>query len=189
MLWGILKSCGVPSRPPSLMVPVDGVELTGGRRRILSQGTMDTIAQSHRNRLNGRAVLFRELRRKTVSALRVDKEAYVRGICEGVEHHLWTGDSRLAYRGIRALRSSKPIPLSTADSSQGPVLLSNGNFVCALRVTFIVRFLYINNNGTVPHSTRLPLPTCFWLKAWAEPPSPQIEAPLQGRAWDISSSQ
>ena len=30
-----------------------------------------------------RTELFRELRRKTVRALRVDKEAYVRGICEG----------------------------------------------------------------------------------------------------------
>ena len=31
-----------------------------------------------------------------------------------------------------------------------------------------------NNNGTIPDSTRSPVPTCFWLKAWAEPPSPQI---------------
>ena len=31
-----------------------------------------------------------------------------------------------------------------------------------------------NNNGTIPDSTRSTLPTCFWLKAWAEPPSPQI---------------
>ena len=46
-----------------------------------------------------------------------------------------------------------------------------------------------NNNGTVPHSTRSPLPTCFWLKAWAEPPSPQIETPLRGKAWDVASSQ
>ena len=33
---GVLKSCGVPSRPPSLMLPVDVLELTGGQRRILS---------------------------------------------------------------------------------------------------------------------------------------------------------
>ena len=33
---GNLKSCGVPSRAPSLMLPVDVLELTGGRRRILS---------------------------------------------------------------------------------------------------------------------------------------------------------
>ena len=30
VLWEILKSCGVPSRPPSLMLPVDVFELTGG---------------------------------------------------------------------------------------------------------------------------------------------------------------
>ena len=28
ILWGILKSCGVPSRPSSLMLPVDVLELT-----------------------------------------------------------------------------------------------------------------------------------------------------------------
>ena len=50
------------------------------KKNFVSQGTMDTIAQSCRARLNGRAELFRELRRKTVHALRVDKEAYVRGL-------------------------------------------------------------------------------------------------------------
>ena len=30
VLWGILKSCGVPSRPPSLMLLVDVLELTVG---------------------------------------------------------------------------------------------------------------------------------------------------------------
>ena len=84
------------------------------KKNFVSQGTLDTIEQSRRARLNGRAELFRELRHKTVRALRVDKEAHVQGICEGVEHHLWTGDSRPAYRGIHALHSSKPIPRSTA---------------------------------------------------------------------------
>ncbi len=84
------------------------------KKNFVSQGTLDTIDQSRRARLNGRAELFRELRYKTVRVPRVDKEAYVRGICEGVEHHLWTGDSRPAYRGIRALCSSKPIPRCTA---------------------------------------------------------------------------
>ena len=32
----ILKSCGVPSRPPSLMLPVDVFKLTGRRRTIVS---------------------------------------------------------------------------------------------------------------------------------------------------------
>ena len=57
------------------------------------------------------------------------------------------------------------------------------------QVLYINYYYYNNNSGTVPHSTRSPLPTCFWLKAWAEPPSPQIEAPPRGRAWNISSSQ
>ena len=50
---------------------------------------LDSIDQIRRARLNGRAELFRELKHKTECALRVDKEAYVQGICEGVEHHLW----------------------------------------------------------------------------------------------------
>ena len=43
----------------------------------------------------------------------------MRGICEGVEHHLWSNDSRPAYRGICALRSSKPIPWCTAVRAEG----------------------------------------------------------------------
>ena len=48
------------------------------KKNFVSQGTLDTIDQSRRTRLNGRTELFRELRRKTVRALRVDKEP----ICE-----------------------------------------------------------------------------------------------------------
>ena len=47
------------------------------KQNFVSQGTLDTIDQRHRARLNGRAELFRELRSKTVRALRVDKEADV----------------------------------------------------------------------------------------------------------------
>ena len=60
----------------------------------------------------------------------------MRGICEGVEHHLWSSDSCPAYRGIRALRCSKPIPRCTAvraesgglltEESTGVVTLSEG---------------------------------------------------------------
>ena len=39
---------------------------SGAKKNFVAQGTMDTIDQSHRARLNGRAKLFRELRRKTV---------------------------------------------------------------------------------------------------------------------------
>ena len=47
------------------------------KKNFVSQGTLDTIDQSRRARLIGRAELFRELRRKTACALKVDKEAYV----------------------------------------------------------------------------------------------------------------
>jgi len=54
----------------------------------------------------------------------VDKEPDVRGICEGVEHHLWSSDSHHAYRGIHALRSSKPVPLCPAVRVEGCWLLT-----------------------------------------------------------------
>ena len=66
------------------------------KKNFLSHETLNTIDQSCSARLNGIAELFRELRRKTVHALRVDNEAYVRGTFEGVEHHLWSSDSHPA---------------------------------------------------------------------------------------------
>ena len=77
VLRGILKSCGVPSRPPSLMLPLDVLELTEGRRRILSLKGHWIPLTSRRAGLKGRTELFREMRYKTVRALRVDKEAHV----------------------------------------------------------------------------------------------------------------
>ena len=47
------------------------------KKNFVSQGTLDTIEQSHRARLNGRAELFRELSHKTARALWVDKEVDV----------------------------------------------------------------------------------------------------------------
>ena len=64
---------------------------------------------SRRARFNGRGELFRELRHKTVLSPKADKEAYVQGMSEGVEHHLWSSDSLAAYRGNHALHSSKPV--------------------------------------------------------------------------------
>ena len=55
----------------------------------------------------------------------------MRGICEGVEHHLWSSDSRPAYRGICALRSSKPIPWCTAVRVEGDGLLTEESEVKA----------------------------------------------------------
>ena len=49
------------------------------KKNFVSQGTLDTIDQSRRARLNGRTELFRELRRKTVRALGPMCEESVRG--------------------------------------------------------------------------------------------------------------
>ena len=111
------------------------------KKNFVSQGTLDSIDQSRRARLNDRAELFRELRRKTVCALRVDKEAYVRGICEGEKNHLWSSDSLPAYRGIHALRSSKPIPRWTAVRAEGGGLFTEESEVKA-RWTSYFEWLY-----------------------------------------------
>ncbi len=92
---------------------------------------LDTIDQSHRARFNSRAELFIELRHKTVRALRVDKEANVRGFCEGVEHHLWSSDSHPACRGIHALRSPKSDPRCAAVRAKGGGLLTEESEVKA----------------------------------------------------------
>uniref|UniRef100_UPI00358E9E4B V-type proton ATPase subunit H-like n=1 Tax=Myxine glutinosa TaxID=7769 RepID=UPI00358E9E4B len=101
------------------------------KKNFVFQETLDIINLSRRARLDGRVELFRELRRKTVRSLRVYKEAYVRGICERVEHQLWTYDSHPACRGIRALRSSKPVPRCTAVRAEGGGLLAEGSEVKA----------------------------------------------------------
>ena len=103
-IWGGLGALGKPEELWSVLKTTI-LDVAGGclahrrvKKNFVSQGTLDTIDQSCRIRLNGRAELFRVLRHKTVRALKVDKEACVRGICEGVEHHLWSSDSRPAYR-------------------------------------------------------------------------------------------
>ena len=48
----------------------------------------------------------------------------MRGICEVVEHLLWTSDSHPSYRGIQALRFSKPVPRCTTDRVEGGGLLT-----------------------------------------------------------------
>ena len=53
----------------------------------------------------------------------VDEVDDMRGICEGVEHHLRSSDSRPAYRGVCTLCFSKPIPWCTAVSTEGDGLL------------------------------------------------------------------
>ena len=55
----------------------------------------------------------------------------MRGICEGLEHHLWSSDSRPAYRGIHTLRSSKLVPRCTAVRAEGGRLLTEESAVKA----------------------------------------------------------
>ena len=55
----------------------------------------------------------------------------MRGIWEGVEHHLWSSDSLSAFRGIHALRSSKPFPRCTAVRVEGGGLLTEESEVKA----------------------------------------------------------
>ena len=51
--------------------------------------------------------------------------------CEGVEHHLWSSDSRPACRGIHTLCSSKPVPRCTAVRAEGGGLLTEESEVKA----------------------------------------------------------
>ena len=71
--------------------------------------------------------------------LRVDKEADVRGMCEGVEHHLWSSDSCPAYKGIRTLHYSKPVPQCTAFTVEGGGLLTEEFDVKAFWASFFER--------------------------------------------------
>ena len=59
------------------MLLVDVLELTIGRRRILSLKGHQIPLTSLRARLNGRAEMLRVLRHKTARALMVDEEVYV----------------------------------------------------------------------------------------------------------------
>ena len=55
----------------------------------------------------------------------------MQGICERVEHHLWSSDSRPTYREIHSLHSSKPIPQCTAVRAKGGGLLTEESKVKA----------------------------------------------------------
>ena len=55
----------------------------------------------------------------------------MRGICEGVEYHLWLSDSHPLCRGIWAMRSSKHILRWTAVRAEGGELLTEESEVKA----------------------------------------------------------
>ena len=87
MLSGDLGGLGVSGDPAELWSTFKTTifDVAGGylgthrqvKKNFVSQGTLDTMDQS-KVRLNGRAELFRDLKRKTVRALRADK----RPMCE-----------------------------------------------------------------------------------------------------------
>ena len=60
----------------------------------------------------------------------------MRGIIEGVEHHLWSSDSCPAYRRIHALHSSKPIPWCTAVRAEDGGILTERSGVKARRAGY-----------------------------------------------------
>ena len=60
---------------------------------------------------------------------------------EGVEHNLWSSDSRPVYRGIHALRSSKPIPRCNAVRAEGGGLLTDSTEVKARWAGYFERLL------------------------------------------------
>ena len=61
----------------------------------LTKKTLNTIEESRKARLEGKIGEYRELKREAVRAVRRDKEAQVRGVCETVESHLWSRPIRL----------------------------------------------------------------------------------------------
>ena len=95
----------------------------GTSKSLLTEETLKTFKESRRARLAWKIGQFRKLKLEAVRAVRRDKEAQVRGVCETVESHLWSTDSRPAYRGIRTLCSSRPPPhCSTVKAANGTTL-------------------------------------------------------------------
>ena len=77
-------------------------------KSFLTKEPMNIIEESRRSRLEGKTGQYREVKREAVRAVRRNKEAQLRGVYETVDIHVWSTDSRPAYRGIRTMRSSKP---------------------------------------------------------------------------------
>ena len=109
--------------------PANVIELstwyTHNFQGLRNQGNLYTIEGSCSARLEGKTGQYRELKREAVRPVRRDKQACqkVRGVCDTVESHLWSTDSRLAFRGIRTLRSSRPPRrYSTVKAADGTTL-------------------------------------------------------------------
>ena len=81
------------------------------------------MEESRRARIEGRTGQYRELKREAARVVRKVKEAQVREICETVDSHMWSTDSRPAYRGVPTFRFSRPPPrCSTVKVADGTAL-------------------------------------------------------------------
>ena len=116
-LWTDLKTKVLKVSESSLR------DACGTSKSFSTEETLNTIAGSRRDRNEGRTGQHRELKREAVSAVRRDKDAQVRGVCETGEYHLWSTEYRHAYRGIRTLCCSRPpLCFSTAKAADGTTL-------------------------------------------------------------------
>ena len=82
----------------------------------------------------------------------------MRGICEGVEHHLWSSDSHPAYRGISALRSSKPVPRCTAVRAEGGGLLTEESKLKARWAGYFDRLYHADPSAVELDIRSVPIP-------------------------------
>ena len=73
-------------------------DTSGTSKSFLSKETLYTIAERRRVRLEGRTGQYRELKLEAVRAVRRDKEAQIRGVCETVESHSCSTDSTFLQR-------------------------------------------------------------------------------------------
>ena len=120
----------------------------GKSKSFLTKETLNIIVESRRARLEGKNGQYRKLKRGAVRAVRRDKEAQVREVCETVESHMWSTDSRPSYRGIRRLRCSRTPPrCSTVKAADGTTL--TGDSEIRARLTGYFEKLYLVDRPTV----------------------------------------
>ena len=98
-LWTDFRDCVLEAASESIP------KVTKGVRSDLSQATVDIIEECRKARLNGSSERYRKLKRECIRAVRGDREARLRDLCEAVDRHVKTGDARLAFRAIRELRT------------------------------------------------------------------------------------
>ena len=99
VMWTDFRDCVLDAAGDSIP------KVAGGRRGDLSKETVDIIEECRKARLSGSSGRYRELRRECIRAVKRDREARLRDLCETVDRHVNTGDARLAFRAIRQLRA------------------------------------------------------------------------------------